>query len=183
MKPLIHEIEQHFSPLREEELTAHSTLIHMRQQTALLMPYEHYAVQFYPEFYRFLYENKEWIVFGQDLGGYFVLSWEGQWIGYLYQEEDSHHIAYCNDTWHHFISFYHAFTSAVLQQLIDKQAACTDRVLDLDSLLDTLTHYYMEIDAQAMQEEHHFWAIRLYELSAGFFPLDGQRIAMYHSLE
>lgn len=70
MKPLIHEeVETNFRVLSEQEIARWSLVEELTQKTALVLPYNNYAMEFYEILYGFQYEDKEWVVFGQDLGG------------------------------------------------------------------------------------------------------------------
>lgn len=147
---------------------------------SLLIPYGNQDVRFYyDELYWF--NSCDYIVFGHDLDGYFIVSVENKKVYYLYDIDDNENFTmmYCNSGINDFVIFNNIFMHAVFKQseLMEKQLLIDDELLS-----DAMDTIFIQCDSEAMKDDT-FWGLRCYELRDGFFPLNDAHIKFYSEME
>lgn len=146
----------------------------------LLIPYENQEMTFYcDELY--VFDSDEYIVFGHDLDGYFIVSVKNKKVYYLYDIDECANFTmmYCNSGINDFVIFNNIFMQAVFKQseLMKKQL-----LTDGEILSDAMDAIFTQCDSEAMKDDA-FWGLRCYELRDGFFPLNDAQIKFYSEME
>ncbi|ANF96710.1 SUKH-4 family immunity protein [Paenibacillus bovis] len=176
MNPMMQAIADRLYPLSRTEVENDKALSEILHQSCQLIPYHNNGTVFYEELYDLSLEKEHLIIFGHDMGGYFFTDLQLMYIGYLHLEDDQYKQTFCNSRIEHFVHFHNSFINMVLKRIQFPNAA------NSGDMLEELEKTYYTLDRQAMENEEHFWPIRLYEVSEGFFPLDTARLEFYRSL-
>ena len=179
MEPIINEIKVQFVKIAETEIKASSLLTDLCNKLNLLLPYYNNALTFYSnDLYSFNINDKSVVIFGHDLGGYFVLDENNGTIGHLIEDNGKLKVRFCNTNINQFICFNNLFICMVYK-IINNEIS--DNFFDC--FIETLEKFFSDIDKQALFNEENFWSERVYELSDGFFPLGDERIKFYENLK
>jgi len=176
MNPMMQAIADQLSPLSHIEIENNKVLSDIVHQSRQLIPYHNNGTVFYEELYDLSLEKEHLIIFGHDMSGYFFINLQLMYTGYLHPEDNQYKKTFCNSQIEHFVHFHRSFIDMVLRKIQFPNAE------NSDDMLDMLEKMYYTLDRQAMENEEHFWPVRLYEVSEGFFPLDTARLEFYKSL-
>ncbi|MFL9481691.1 hypothetical protein ACI6Q2_02865 [Chitinophagaceae bacterium LWZ2-11] len=177
MKPIANDIESEFQYAKDFYNSESSLIESVLLKINILLPYENNALEFYhDQLYQILFDNRNLLVFGHDLSGYFFLCKKNKEIGYLYKEDSEWRLKYCNKNLDEFICFNNIFIS-----MVHRKIEYQDR-FDPEKIIPALEQYFCDVDEHAMKVEKDFWPTRLYEFSDGFFPLGDARVKFYQDL-
>lgn len=163
----------------ESKLIDIKNIIHYPKKTKdledkvdLLPSYTNYNFKFYKPTYFLTYLNENYIIFGEDLSGYFCFREIDGKIFYAYSPDKNVKILFCNSNIKLFVSFYNVFLNQVV----------TNYSVDKEFDPEQINLFYNEIDFDAMKNEEYYWVIKINELEEGFFPLNDERVSFYKSL-
>lgn len=165
-----HDFARH--PINDEAFATSRMLQSLKNGLPLLLPYPNNGLHFYDAPYWLEDQEKQWeaqwITFGADFGGCFVLEKEKPVVHYLYHNGNTFDWMFCNQSFQQFVVFNNMFISLVIEKISRREEAFfTDK--HVQAMEDILTG----IDTLSFRYEHTYWSMRLYELSDGMFPLDG----------
>lgn len=151
-------------------------LYQLKNKTALLTPYPNYNLQFYQDLFSLKQQDNSFIVFGEDISGYFCLHEHDQTVVYAYMHDEQVCTLFCNQSIDQFITFYTTFLEQVFQ--------CINQTFDDQHNLNIqqLNRFYEKTDKLAMANDEYYWPVKTYELDDGFFPLNESKMNVYKSL-
>ncbi|POP42709.1 hypothetical protein CHU32_19280 [Superficieibacter electus] len=188
MIPFNDEVKLLFKPIDREQLKETYALNELNSKLELLVGYKNNALIFYiDQLFIFNFNNRNYIVFGHEIGGYFILdevTGRVYWL-YLASDKDSDvSLMFCNSTVNQFICFNNLFFSVVDKVMFD--SVQEDKVSSDEDIFYTIEKYYKECDPASMGEtfegQECYWPTRTYELSDGFYPLTEAHIEFYATL-
>ncbi|EBZ5771635.1 hypothetical protein EC412_05035 [Salmonella enterica subsp. enterica serovar Redlands] len=183
IQPFNVRINKNFRDITESNIEF-NTLEEIRNKTHLLFPYDNYALTFYhKKLFFFSATGEDFIVFGHDLEGYFVVSVKDGIIYHLTDNKDCDipfSLVFCNTNINHFINFNNLFIFMVMEQSRISGIETKNNIND-EKIFDTLDRYYIECDPLAMNEDN-FWYTRCYALRDGFFPTNNSQIEFYKEM-
>ncbi|WP_286970951.1 SUKH-4 family immunity protein [Flavobacterium sp. UBA4854] len=178
MEPIINKTKDRFIKIAESEIENNPLISDMFDKIKLLDPYYNTALEFYlNELYWLNLDEGNFVVFGHDLDGYFVMDKRDAEILQITEFENSFRICFCNSDIDKFICFNNLFINWVMKRISNE---ITKDVIEVYS--ETLQKVLKNIDDKAFSDENYFWIEPLYEISEDFFPLGDARIKLIEKL-